>query len=437
MGAKYTTTPTVGYNASPPSDAGAATEENRITWAKIKTKLPDPIKTALDSIDSKLVTAFDFGPSSKSIGYTTVAGDHLKTISCTAAITVSLMDAATATAGYTVSISNQSSGDVTIGRATAGDTINGTAANMTLRAKTAATLRVNASANGYEVIAVSVKELAELARTDGNFIVGDGTGFVAESGATARTSLGLGTAATQNTGTSGATVPLLNAANTFASGQVVGDGTGSAIARLNGGAANDRILGFRTGGNDRWAMFADSAAESGSNAGSDFIIARYSDAGAFIESAFSFRRSDGAVQVGTPTGGYQGNGTINAKAVYDDGTLLTCYVIEALQDGAVNLPMWDARTPDRKNDKGEVAEVRTHEPAARFAARAAVLLDPATYALEWKTKRHLPSMPSPAEWEAAGQKMSTGDLIQRLWETVELQAVHIEKLRARIEALGG
>lgn len=35
-----------------------------------------------------------------------------------------------------------------------------------------------------------------------------------------RTALGLGTAATQNTGTSGANVPLLNAANTWASGQV-------------------------------------------------------------------------------------------------------------------------------------------------------------------------------------------------------------------------
>jgi hypothetical protein len=37
-------------------------------------------------------------------------------------------------------------------------------------------------------------DIAGLAVTDGNIIVGDGTNFVAESGATARTSLGLGTA---------------------------------------------------------------------------------------------------------------------------------------------------------------------------------------------------------------------------------------------------
>ena len=43
-------------------------------------------------------------------------------------------------------------------------------------------------------------DVAGLTPADGSFIVGDGANFVAESGATARTSLGLGTAATSNTG---------------------------------------------------------------------------------------------------------------------------------------------------------------------------------------------------------------------------------------------
>ena len=38
-----------------------------------------------------------------------------------------------------------------------------------------------------------IDAVAALAKTDGNIIVGDGTTFVAESGATARTSLGVGT----------------------------------------------------------------------------------------------------------------------------------------------------------------------------------------------------------------------------------------------------
>jgi hypothetical protein len=44
-----------------------------------------------------------------------------------------------------------------------------------------------------------LQDVAGLAVTDGNFIVGNGSNFVAESGATARTSLGLGSIATLNT----------------------------------------------------------------------------------------------------------------------------------------------------------------------------------------------------------------------------------------------
>jgi hypothetical protein len=47
-----------------------------------------------------------------------------------------------------------------------------------------------------------LQDVAGLAVTNGNFIVGDGSNFVAESGATARTSLGLGTSATLDTGIS-------------------------------------------------------------------------------------------------------------------------------------------------------------------------------------------------------------------------------------------
>ena len=54
-----------------------------------------------------------------------------------------------------------------------------------------------------------------------------------------RTALGLGTAATQNTGTSGANVPLLNGANTWSAGQVVSTATAKAL-ELAG--ANDSYL---------------------------------------------------------------------------------------------------------------------------------------------------------------------------------------------------
>ena len=52
-----------------------------------------------------------------------------------------------------------------------------------------------------------LQDVAGLAVTNGNFIVGDGANFVAESGSTARTSLGLGTAAVLDTGISNTNVP--------------------------------------------------------------------------------------------------------------------------------------------------------------------------------------------------------------------------------------
>ena len=52
--------------------------------------------------------------------------------------------------------------------------------------------------NGTNIVEVinntqNLKDLADLANTNGNFIVGDGSNLVAESGATARTSMGVGT----------------------------------------------------------------------------------------------------------------------------------------------------------------------------------------------------------------------------------------------------
>lgn len=60
-------------------------------------------------------------------------------------------------------------------------------------------------------------------------VVNGGTGST--TAATSRTALGLGTAATQNTGTSGANVPLLNGTNVHASGQFTAFGIGTTAVR--------------------------------------------------------------------------------------------------------------------------------------------------------------------------------------------------------------
>jgi hypothetical protein len=69
-----------------------------------------------------------------------------------------------------------------------------------------------------------------------------------------RTTLGLGTAALKNTGTSGDAVPLLNAANTFSETQTVSDGSGFAKMQTNGD-----IVAYRAGGNTGALYLTDDA----------------------------------------------------------------------------------------------------------------------------------------------------------------------------------
>jgi hypothetical protein len=71
----------------------------------------------------------------------------------------------------------------------------GTGASNAATARTNLGLAIGTDVQAYDA---ELTAIASLAVTDSNFIVGNGTTWVAESGATARTSLGLGTMATQN-----------------------------------------------------------------------------------------------------------------------------------------------------------------------------------------------------------------------------------------------
>lgn len=53
----YTEVVINGYNASPPPDDGSSGASNQVAWAGIKTKLADPLKTAIESIDDNVATA--------------------------------------------------------------------------------------------------------------------------------------------------------------------------------------------------------------------------------------------------------------------------------------------------------------------------------------------------------------------------------------------
>jgi hypothetical protein len=339
-----------------------------------------------------------------------------------------------------------------------------------------------------------------------------------------RTTLGLGTAALKNTGTSGDAIPILNAvANEFNKSVRVkevnaaqgGNGDATLIFERNdsppiASGLISSIYSYAFDSASALRVYAGIHANVVSNTsgshGGKLTFNTTINSGYAIRGYF-----DNGFVVGSPTGADKGVGTINAQAVYDDNTLLTCYVPEAYTQGSVDIAKWDAMVPDRVTpaaesyiekrqatrqvqvkrrrydaanarmveetitsdepifdvvpvvdpqgnpvrEKGqpvfdrvprmvevevapaapETVEPRVHEPARRFAERAAMMLDPKQYGGFWKTQGHLPSMPSPAEWEASGKKMSLGDIQQRLWETVEVQAIHIDKLLEEIEAL--
>jgi len=70
----------------------------------------------------------------------------------------------------------------------------GTGASSASAARTNLGVAIGTDVQAWDT---NLDQIAALAVTDGNFIVGNGSAWVAESGATARTSLGLGSIATQ------------------------------------------------------------------------------------------------------------------------------------------------------------------------------------------------------------------------------------------------
>jgi hypothetical protein len=273
-----------------------------------------------------------------------------------------------------------------------------------------------------------------------------------------------------NTGTSGATVPLLDGNNTFSGTATFNSsvtiekasevlfrmratdtttGTGKTqirLAQYNGSSSPIDMAAIRTSSSDVTAGSEDGIMELRNIVAGSLGVKLVIGDGVYTPSA---------------TGGDKGVDTINAKAVYDDNVLLTCYVADAVFDGSVNLDFWNSLAPnwivpiyenvtvEETDENGDVhlvretlkvgdkEEEREHFGARKFAERLGTEYDPLDLDKYWKhfeDKRHLTSMPSRSKFDAM-KGISTGEIIQRLWETVEIQAVHIHKLNERLKAL--
>lgn len=95
-------------------------------------------------------------------------------------------------------------------------------------------LRINAGNTGFE-LADETGSLVNLSKADGTFYVGDGTDVVAESGSTARSSIGLGT---------GDSVTFTDLSVTANSNQIVLDSNGGSPTTLTDSATSSRTLTF-------------------------------------------------------------------------------------------------------------------------------------------------------------------------------------------------
>ncbi len=171
--------------------------------------------------------------------------------------------------------------------------------------------------------------------------------LVAGSAASARTAIGLGSAATVNTGTSGAVVPLLNGSNIHSSGfthtggnpvfskasgsntVLVASADSDAALHIRGTSGRTKRINLQTGIFDRWGISVDATTEAGSNAGSNFAVNRYDDAGAFIDAPLTIGRSSGQVAVahdllvsGAISGGLANGTTATTQAIGNNSTLV-------------------------------------------------------------------------------------------------------------------
>ncbi len=120
MGAPYTPVTVLNYNLNPPADDGTVVPSNRIDWSKHKTKIGDPLKTAIESIDTGLTTAFakmigGGGITSTAISYGVSGSDQGKLVVASAAgVTITTPDATSVGAPFVFGVLNSSAGDVTL-----------------------------------------------------------------------------------------------------------------------------------------------------------------------------------------------------------------------------------------------------------------------------------------------------------------------------------
>lgn len=123
--------------------------------------------------------------------------------------------------------------------------------------------------------------------------------------------------------------------------------------------------------------------------------------------------------VGSPTDGDKGWGTINASAVYDDGSILTGYVLDKYYNKDYDIKTWDDKS-----------HFETHANARAFENYYSTCFDLENYEKFIKENFCLPSF---EDVEKSQEIQSTGRMINKLWESEEITAIHVIQLNNKIK----
>lgn len=127
--------------------------------------------------------------------------------------------------------------------------------------------------------------------------------------------------------------------------------------------------------------------------------------------------ADGGLTIGAPTGGSKGSGTLNAKSVYDDGTILTDHVFCQLGSGWATSEFCKNHGDERGMQDGIYTQMPLDD-VREFVG----------------DKGHLPWVPGYLDWGFSG-KPSNGEQLTHLLEALENSMLYILDLEERLTAL--
>ena len=131
------------------------------------------------------------------------------------------------------------------------------------------------------------------------------------------------------------------------------------VASINKENGQSGVLSFQQGGLARWQLWENNTAETGSDVGSNLVLARYSDAGVSLGSSLEITRSTGELGLGTTVNvGWRVNVASGVTgSLYANGPIGLATVTGAIQFWGELTELFDPDAGDRRGHGRRSADV--------------------------------------------------------------------------------